>query len=358
MKVKILLKGLKTFCFSGKIGVVMIKTLAKNKLASFVAELKKKHSVFLPLPQKNRPDSAGIAFQKASDEMITNANLNQPLTMLPPTTFLLPLKEKLMNIEYNRYETVSPPPEKAIVGVGANDVRAINRLDYIFTKQGQDKFYRQRRKKVLIIGINNGFHKNEFHYALNPEKLAGFDVYLELHNSQYYASAGSDKGRVILKSKLFSDSQLPKTAEDKSVPQSSTLNIEKISWAIEKTVNSKVWDKWADKCLGCGNCSYVCPLCFCYDIKDEVDLKGKVCRNRQQSSCFLADFDKMSQGFNPRQDFKKRFYHWYHHKFVQMPQEYGFSGCVNCGRCIKYCPAKINFREVLNEVIEEAENGK
>ena len=35
------------------------------------------------------------------------------------------------------------------------------------------------------------------------------------------------------------------------------------------------WDEVADRCLTCGNCTMVCPTCFCTHVEDVTDLAGE-----------------------------------------------------------------------------------
>jgi len=327
----------------------MIKTLAKTKLADFIYGLKRSWSVYLPLPN----NSGDFVFQSASDTDIKNVKLDQPNTLFPPTRLFFPLQEELMEIKNNQYIAKKNTEKIAVVGVQATDIKAINRLDIILAN---DSFYQAKRKNSLIIGIQDLIPNNIYDQVLSSEALKGYDLFLEEQGSEYLVMPGSDKGERLLKNPIFE--QETGSFKENDQKTNTGLNLKKIAWAIEKTKNGKVWQKYADICMGCGNCTYVCPLCFCYEMKDKIDLSGKITRNRTQSTCFSADFNHMANGLNPKKQFINRFYNWYYHKFVQMPKEFGFSGCVNCGRCIKACPANINFREVLNEVMEEAENGE
>jgi len=331
----------------------MIKTLANDRLADFVAELKKEYPVYLPLLQN---EGEGFSFQKAVDIDLSHLKIETPMTLLPPTVFLLPLREKIIEINNDRYKAKDKTEPIVLFGVSATDIRAINRLDTIMKKVGRDVFYTQRRKNTIIIGLPDASQDHIFQQALNSEKLTGFDLFLEPDNNQYLVASGSEKGDDLLRMGLFG--KQVDIVQKENQPDKPNLDLKKIKWAVEKTKGGKVWQKWAKICPGCGNCSFVCPLCFCYQIKDQIDLKGEIARVRERTSCFLADFDQIARDYNPRENLVDRLYHWYHHKFVQIPEEFGFSGCVNCGRCIKYCPAGINFREVLTEAIKEAENGK
>lgn len=329
----------------------MVKSLAKNKLAGFVAELEKEYQIYLPLQQ----DGGDFLFQPLVDFDLKKLSLENPMTILPPSVFFLPLREKILKIKQGQYIPRTNSETKVLLGLSTTDVRAIYRLDLILKKTHQDFFYQQNRENTIIVGIQSGKPTSLFDRVLTPEKLTGFDLLLEPDSQNYLVLSGSAKGDELLEWDLFG--QEIEIAQTKKRLIEPLLNMKKITWAVEKTKGGKVWQKWSQVCLGCGICSYTCPLCFCYQLKDQISLKGKIDRTREQSSCFLYDFDQMAGNSNPREEFVDRFYHWYHHKFVQMPKEFGFSGCVNCGRCVKYCPAGINFRQVLTEVVEEAENG-
>ena len=38
------------------------------------------------------------------------------------------------------------------------------------------------------------------------------------------------------------------------------------------------WDDVAERCLACGNCTLVCPTCFCSTVWDSTDLDGTIVR--------------------------------------------------------------------------------
>ncbi|MFH0803825.1 MAG: 4Fe-4S dicluster domain-containing protein, partial [Candidatus Tagabacteria bacterium] len=127
--------------------------------------------------------------------------------------------------------------------------------------------------------------------------------------------------------------------------------------------DSAIWEELAGLCLGCGICAYVCPLCYCFSIEDSVGLDGnKYTRCRQWDACTLPRFSQISgalpdgrQGFNFHKTIKERYYNWFFHKFVRAYKEYGKAQCVACGRCQKYCPAKIDIEKVLIEIVKKYE---
>ena len=121
-------------------------------------------------------------------------------------------------------------------------------------------------------------------------------------------------------------------------------------------LDSPVWGKAADRCLACGNCTMVCPTCFCNTMIDRTDLKdGTVSRVRVWDSCLSKDF-VYSAGGNPRQARTARYRQFVMHKFAYWPDEFGTYGCVGCGRCITWCPVGIDITDTLNAVLKDQQD--
>jgi formate hydrogenlyase subunit 6/NADH:ubiquinone oxidoreductase subunit I len=138
------------------------------------------------------------------------------------------------------------------------------------------------------------------------------------------------------------------------------VNIEKVFSSHEVTAHlSKAFDHplWNDasfRCLGCGACAYVCPLCSCFDIQDEgTSKKGE--RLRCWDSCGFSLFTLHTSGHNPRKMQSDRWRQRVMHKFSYMPERYELLGCVGCGRCSRACPADMNIKEQLKEITEKIE---
>ncbi|HIU33324.1 MAG TPA: 4Fe-4S dicluster domain-containing protein, partial [Candidatus Pullichristensenella excrementigallinarum] len=110
--------------------------------------------------------------------------------------------------------------------------------------------------------------------------------------------------------------------------------------------NAPEWKKLYQACLGCGTCTFVCPTCQCYDIRD-FDTGSGVQRYRCWDSCMYSDFTLMAHG-NCRPTQLERFRQRFMHKLVYFPaNNEGIYGCVGCGRCLSKCPQSINIVKVI-----------
>ena len=125
--------------------------------------------------------------------------------------------------------------------------------------------------------------------------------------------------------------------------------------ATEKLFGSEQWTELSRACLGCGTCTYVCPTCQCYDIRD-FDTGREIRRYRCWDSCMYSDFTRMAHG-NPRKSQVERFRQRFMHKLVYFPANNdGMYSCVGCGRCVAKCPISMNIVKVVKALGPEARN--
>ncbi|MEZ5151075.1 4Fe-4S dicluster domain-containing protein [Rhodococcus zopfii] len=114
---------------------------------------------------------------------------------------------------------------------------------------------------------------------------------------------------------------------------------------LRRARDADVWQEVADRCLTCGNCTMVCPTCFCTTTEDTTDLTGEHAERWQHwSSCFELDFSHLHGG-NVRNSGESRYRQWMSHKLGTWFDQFGSSGCVGCGRCIDWCPVGIDITE-------------
>ena len=112
------------------------------------------------------------------------------------------------------------------------------------------------------------------------------------------------------------------------------------------------WHDVAQRCVTCGNCTLVCPTCFCSSVEDSTDLiEGAAERSRVWDSCFSVDHAYIHGG-SIRPSDSSRYRQWLTHKFGTWHDQFGTSGCVGCGRCITWCPPGIDVTEELTAIRE------
>ena len=168
----------------------------------------------------------------------------------------------------------------------------------------------------------------------------------------------SEKGEALLSriSHLLSDTddcavneQKAKTAEIMKRLPLADLSTERFGGGkTMELFDDPAWAELSSACLGCGTCTFVCPTCQCYDIKDFQSGEGVV-RFRCWDSCMYSDFTKMSAG-QPRLSQKERFRQRFMHKLVYFPERYGMFSCVGCGRCLARCPISMNIVKVMKSI--------
>ena len=275
--------------------------------------------------------------------------------VLPVKQYFLPPRQDIFNFDKKSQRLASPanPKNLLIFGLDLANLEAMTQLDEIMKKPEKDFFYWQKRAKATLVGLIDE----------SVEIAPGGDIILEKINpQQYQVLVLTDKGRKISKNEFFKEVENPQIekypAETKPLKEM-LLDSELLADAVAWSVNHKIWDELAEKCLGCGICTYVCPLCYCFSIEDRVSLDGQECtRCRQWDACTLPGFAQIAGGHNFHSTLKERYYNWFYHKFVRAYKEYGKAQCVACGQCQKYCPAGIDIEKVLIEIVEDYKKKK
>jgi sulfhydrogenase subunit beta (sulfur reductase) len=325
----------------------MAKIIQKKNINYFIEELKKKYQVYAPVKKGEE-----YIFDSIADKEAESICLTYPTTILPPKKFFFPQKETLFEYK-NKKIKVSKLEEKSVLfGLHPYDIHGLLILDTVFNHPKVDYYYQERRKNTIVIGINCPSTSPAFFESLGLDVHSGYDLFLNEVSEGFVATAESKEGEKLLKMPFFQSSDYREGITQKS-PEKLLADKEKLSRAVQQRKH-KIWDDLAKICFGCGICSYVCPVCYCFEVEDQINFDlCSGCRERRWDACFLPNFSEVSGNRNFRAKLRDRSYHWYYHKFVQMPSEIGKIGCVGCGRCTYYCPAKIKFREILEELIKD-----
>jgi ferredoxin len=122
------------------------------------------------------------------------------------------------------------------------------------------------------------------------------------------------------------------------------LSVDGLAALLARNLDHPRWDEVAERCLACGNCTLVCPTCFCSDVRDKTTLTGEIRRERSWASCFDLEHSYLHGG-PVRATTSSRYRQWLTHKLSTWWDQFGTSGCVGCGRCIAWCPVGIDLTE-------------
>ena len=262
-------------------------------------------------------------------------------------------------------EAADPAEEApyALLGVRSCDLHAVGIHDTVLRDRvHRDGAYAARREGAFVVAVtcgdpggtcfcvsmDTGPRPRQGHGA--PFDLALTEL-LDDAGHRFLVEVGSDRGAEVLDeigalpAGLEDAERADRVAERAAARMGRSLDTAGLKELLYASADSPVWDAVAQRCLACGNCTAVCPTCFCTTVADVTDLAGdRAERARVWDSCFGADFTHLHGG-NVRESTRSRYRQWMTHKLGSWIDQFGMSGCVGCGRCVTWCPAAIDITE-------------
>ena len=260
-----------------------------------------------------------------------------------------------------------PAPRYAFLGVRGCDLAAIGVLDRVLAGGSHpDGAYTGRRDGVFIVAVNCTEPGGLCFCAsmgTGPACGPGYDMALtELLDGDtvhYLVETRTDAGAEVLDAIPHrpADAGQVTAAADEIATAATTMGRampdRDLRQLLVDTRESPHWDDVASRCLTCGNCTMVCPTCFCTSTSDVTDLTGQHAeRWTEWASCFELDFTFVHEG-PARPSAPSRYRHWLTHKLSSWHDQFGTSGCVGCGRCIAWCPTGIDITEEMGVFASE-----
>ena len=342
-----------------------VRKVSLAKLDEFFSAIAQNERLYLPVDT-----AAGAEYKEWAEGTKWSDALN---TVRSAKDFFFPQTENLMDFKMQDkqieiIDTRSETEDFTVFGVRACDARAFRVLDNVFLAEPVDTYYQNRRKHGTIVTVactrpvETCFCGT---FDIDPANADG-DVNAYKAEDALYLQAVTEKGEKLLETLA----SVTEDADEKPVEEQKALikermaklplaNLRPDAFGKDKTsvfFNAPEWKELSEACLGCGTCTFICPTCQCYDIRDFNTGHG-VKRFRCWDSCMYSDFTKMSAG-QPRLTQMERFRQRFMHKLVYYPtNNEGLFSCVGCGRCMNRCPIQMNIVKVMKKLGGGKQNG-
>ena len=333
--------------------------IAKENLSALFQSIAENQELYLPVEV-----SGQVNFKAWTQD--ANVSLETLKTVKSPKDAFFPQSENLYTVQREGKKlSIEPQALKeqnfVVFGMKACDIQGVKVLDNVFLSDPIDSFYAARREHGTIVAM--ACHEPEEScfckaFGIDCAEPAA-DVATWMVEGELYWKALTEKGEALTKAveSLLVEAdgadaeklEAEKNANHTIVEKLPYSNLSLEGWngdALTEKFNSPVWEELYKPCLACGTCTFVCPTCQCYDIKD-YDTGHGVKRYRCWDSCMYSDFTMMAHG-NNRTSQLQRFRQRFMHKLVYYPaNNNGMYSCVGCGRCVEKCPASLNIVKVI-----------
>jgi sulfhydrogenase subunit beta (sulfur reductase) len=285
---------------------------------------------------------------------------------LPPEVLLWRARRGEQGRVSELAEAPRKAPRYAFLGARSCELHAMGILDRVLLGGPHtDPADRARREDVLVIAVQCSQAGNTcfcVSMGTGPTAESGYDIALTevLEDPRHYfvLDVGSALGAELLAELPHARARADErgaasAAHARAAAQMGReLDVSDIKDLLYRNYENPRWDDVAERCLSCGNCTMVCPTCFCTTVEDVTDLAGEhVERHQRWDSCFTVDYSHINGGA-VRGSTRSRYRQWMTHKLATWFDQFGSSGCVGCGRCITWCPVGIDITEEARAIRE------
>jgi ferredoxin len=261
-------------------------------------------------------------------------------------------------------ESITKAEPVAIIGVRSCDLAALTLQDRHFLGSDCVDTHYQAQRESLFLVVVNCTHPSDTCFCAStgdgPAAQDGFDLLLDELDDGFLIRAGSTAGQKLLN---ILPVETVTSKQEEAVAQQNRHAIERqtrrlpsgnLEQVLFENLDHPRWQAVAERCLSCGNCTSVCPTCFCYSEQDTGTLDLNHSKHiREWDSCFTQGHSYI-HGLTIRADTRLRYRQWLTHKLGSWHSQYGRSGCVGCGRCITWCPVGIDITEEVAAIADSA----
>ncbi len=336
------------------------QVLEPGSLQAFLSSVKEEFELVGPVGREGGQHS----FQVIDD--LEDLDLDYVHTILPPKKYMLPQREVLLAFKLGENveaAAVSEAKPRVIVGVHPCDLAGIRHLDLCFTRESEDWNYRARRAGAILIGVECMPDEHCFCESVGTMRpKGGFDLFLTDLGGKWLLTIGTDQGGDLLRRHAppmrnanaadIKEQEVHYRRKREKIKARLHSDIHDLPLIFEGAYKDKVWDHYAEICLGCGTCTNVCPTCYCFDIDDDVDITlTDGTRKRVWDSCQLRAFTEVAGGEVFREKLSLRVRHRVYRKFHYLHHRFNEPNCTGCGRCGRQCVAGIRMDQVVNDLV-------
>ncbi|HHT0591921.1 TPA: 4Fe-4S dicluster domain-containing protein [Legionella anisa] len=328
-----------------------------------------KHADQLPWGMRDRQTPGSYTLEKTPEhKAFAFANGPQaikPVLFKPHETVWKVERDKEGKLTFKPHQAEEMPV--ALIGARSCDLVAMNIQDKVFIEGTHpDPRYKKRREQLFIIAVQCTYSSENcfcVSAATGPEVRSPFDILMTEIAEGFVIRPGSKRGENIvsnlnlLEAKTVQCNEAVKNVAEAGAMQTKRIplnNQRELRDLLFSNLNHPRWDEVAERCLSCGNCTLVCPTCFCHTEVEKPSLDGTQSEHqREWDSCFTTGHSNLN-GKIIREDTRKQYRQWLTHKVGSWFDQFDTSGCVGCGRCMTWCPVGIDITEELAAISGES----
>ncbi len=318
----------------------------KSSFNDFLTDVMRYNELVAPVQEKES------RFEQIKDLSLIQLDLH---AYFPAKKFFFKKSQLLFRTENGKHikpELHTEKKQRVMIGLKRCDLNSIKRQDIMFLKEIHDPYYKEERDRTVLIGLHCKEPYDDYCFCSSMDLGDFYDLMLYDKEDAYLVEIGSERGRNFVERyrKYFWDTDQFLRPEDRRIETHLQLNKRDIA----PYYDHPDWKKGVDICFSCAACVTLCPSCYCFDLYDKADAELNTFeRRRNWASCQLQCFTKVAGGHIFRETREDRFKHRIYHQIQYFKERHGMNLCTGCGRCIRGCPTRINWVQILNDMPEE-----
>lgn len=303
------------------------------------------------------PENKAFAFSNGAQAI-------KPILFKPQETVWKVMRDNNGKLTFQPQNAFEKPV--AIIGARACDIAGMIVQDKVFLdEKNTDSRYQGRREKLFVVAVNCTYASDNcfcVSAGTGPKVKNNFDIAMTEIDDGFVVEIGTHRGFDIINQLSLTQSHLSQensaqknestaaSMQTKTIPFNNTGELRDL---LMSNLDHPRWEEVANKCLSCGNCTSVCPTCFCHSEVEKPSLDGSASEHQSEwDSCFNEGHSYFG-GKVLRDDTKKQYRQWLTHKVGTWWDQFDTSGCIGCGRCVTWCPVGIDLTEELRAIAEK-----